>query len=139
MSRLLRKLEKIGRDPAVTAKAAGLRYAPFRGKGFFRKRRGKGFTYVDENGDVVRDAETLERIKALVLPPAWTEVWISPYSHGHLQAMGTDARGRKQYRYHSQWNKIRNQSKFFRLRRFASALPKIREAVDKDLARPGMP
>ncbi len=139
MSRLLRKLEKIGRDPAVTAKAAGLRYAPFSGKGYFRKRRGTGFTYTDENGQTVRDSEVLERIRKLVLPPAWTDVWISPFPHGHLQAMGTDAKGRRQYRYHNQWNKIRNQSKFFRLRRFASALPKIREQVDRDLARPGLP
>ncbi len=139
MSRLKNKLEKIGRDPAITAKAAGLRYAPFRGKGYFRKKRGKGFTYTDETGRTVTDKEVLERIRALVLPPAWTDVWISPYPHGHLQAMGTDAKGRRQYRYHHEWNKIRNQSKFFRLRRFASALPGIREAVDRDLARPGLP
>ncbi len=139
MSRLLKKLEKIGRDPAITAKAAGLRYAPFRGAGYFRKKRGTGFGYVDQDGQPVREKEVLERIRKLVIPPAWTDVWISPFEHGHLQAMGTDARGRRQYRYHNQWNKIRNQSKFFRLRRFASALPKIREAVDRDLARPGLP
>jgi DNA topoisomerase-1 len=74
-----------------------------------------------------------------VIPPAWEHVWISPYANGHLQVIGTDAKGRKQYRYHENWNKIRNQSKFYRLRNFAKALPKIRKQVDKDLNRRGLP
>jgi DNA topoisomerase-1 len=74
-----------------------------------------------------------------VIPPAWEHVWISPYANGHLQVIGTDAKGRKQYRYHENWNKIRNQSKFYRLRNFAKALPKIRKQVEKDLKRRGLP
>lgn len=139
MNRLQKKLEKIGSDPKVTAKAAGLRYALQSDKGYYRKRKGSGFTYTDHNGETVRDKEVLERIKALVIPPAWQNVWISPYPHGHLQVTGTDARGRKQYRYHPDWNKIRNQSKFYRLRRFALALPSIRQQVEKDLKRKGLP
>ncbi|HEY0091848.1 MAG TPA: DNA topoisomerase IB, partial [Flavobacterium sp.] len=139
MNRLLAKLEKIGRDPKVTAKAVGLRYYANSAKGFYRVRTSDGFEYVDENGSPVTDEETLLRIKKLVIPPAWEDVWISPFEHGHLQVTGIDLKGRKQYRYHSDWNKIRNQSKFFRLRRFASALPKIRAQVDADLAKPDLP
>lgn len=139
MSRLRARLEKIGRDPKVTARSVGLRYTAGYGKGFYRKRRGKGFYYVDEHQKKVVDPEILQRIEKLVIPPAWENVWICPFDNGHLQVTGTDARGRKQYRYHHQWNKIRNQAKFFRLRRFAVALPQIRAAVDRDLARKGLP
>lgn len=139
MSRLLSRLEKIGRDPKITARAAGLRYAKNCGKGYFRRRRGSGFFYVDEDGVRVNDPEVLERIKKLVIPPAWENVWISPYENGHLQVIGTDAKGRRQYKYHPLWNKLRNQSKFFRLRNFAAALPRIRERVESDLNKKGMP
>jgi DNA topoisomerase I len=139
MSRLLTKLEKIGRDPKITAKAVGLRYSLKSDKGYYRKRKANGFSYIDESGKAVKDKEALERIKKLVIPPAWENVWISPFENGHLQVIGIDARGRKQYRYHPNWNKIRNQSKFFRLRRFADALPHIREQVEKDLSRNGLP
>lgn len=139
MKRLEAKLEKIGSDPKITAKAVGLRYFLNTEKGFYRKRSVNGFTYVDDAGKTVKDKDVLERIKSLVIPPAWENVWISPYDNGHLQVTGTDVRGRKQYRYHPDWNKIRNQSKFFRLRRFALALPGIREQVDKDLNRKGLP
>lgn len=139
MNRLHKKLEKIGNDPKVTAKAVGLRYSLMSDKGYYRKRKGSGFSYINENGHVVKDKEVLERIKRLVIPPAWENVWISPFENGHLQVTGIDTRNRKQYRYHPQWNKIRNQSKFFRLRRFANALPSIRTQVDKDLERKGLP
>ena len=139
MNRLQSKLEKIGSDPKITAKAVGLRYAAFSGKGYFRIKNGDGFKYVDENRKIIKDKGILERIRVLVIPPAWQDVWISPYENGHLQVTGIDIKGRKQYRYHANWNKIRNQSKFFRLRRFAMALPKIRKQVDKDLNRPGLP
>src|SRR6476661_5192189 len=119
MNRLLSKLEKIGRDPKITAKAVGLRYYVNSSKGYFRIRKGEGFEYRDENGEIVTDETILDRIKKLVIPPAWENVWISPYEHGHLQVTGIDTKGRKQYRYHADWNKIRNQSKFFRLSRFA--------------------
>src|SRR4051812_46334109 len=86
-----------------SAKAAGLRYVSDASPGISRRRAGSGFTYVGPSGKVVRDAETLVRIADLVIPPAWTDVWISPDPRGHIQAVGRDARGRKQYRYHERW------------------------------------
>lgn len=139
MERLQKKLEKIGNDPKITAKAVGLRYCLASDKGYYRKRRASGFLYKDETGNIVKDKNVLERIRKLVIPPAWENVWISPYENGHLQVTGTDIKGRKQYRYHPEWNKIRNQSKFYRLRRFALALPHIREQVEHDLKRHGLP
>lgn len=139
MQRLQSKLEKIGRNPLTTAKSVGLRYSINVNNGFFRVRKGEGFEFVDENRKKVRDKNALDRIQKLVIPPAWENVWISPYENGHLQATGIDAKGRKQYRYHSQWNKIRNQSKFYRLRSFAKALPSIRKQVDTDLNKQGLP
>lgn len=139
MDRLQKKLEKIGNDPKVTAKAVGLRYSLKADKGYYRKRKDHGFSYVNEEGKTIKDKDTLERIKKLVIPPAWEDVWISPFDNGHLQVTGTDTKGRKQYRYHPYWNKIRNQSKFFKLRRFANALPIIRQQVEKDLNRKGLP
>jgi DNA topoisomerase-1 len=139
MKRLHKKLEKIGRDPIITAKAVGLRYSLQSAKGYYRKRKANGFIYFDETDNRVSDPEVLERIRKLVIPPAWENVWISPYENGHLQVTGIDTKGRKQYRYHPDWNKIRNQSKFYRLRRFALALPAIRAQVDKDLERKGLP
>jgi DNA topoisomerase-1 len=135
MNRLLKKLEKIGRDPKITAKAVGLRYVSDSTPGYTRKKTGKGWSYLDADGKVVKDKELIVRFNKLVIPPAYTNVWISPYENGHLQFTGTDAAGRKQYRYHSQWNKIRNQSKYHRLQTFAAHLPAIRQQVDKDLAR----
>jgi len=139
MNRLQKKLEKIGSDPKVTAKAVGLRYSLNSDKGIYRKGKAGSFKYIDETGKAIKDKEAIERIKTLVIPPAWQDVWISPYENGHLQVTGVDTKGRKQYRYHPNWNKIRNQSKFFRLRRFALALPKIREQAEKDLSLKGLP
>ena len=136
MNRLLQKLEKIGRDPKVTAKAVGLRYVSDSTPGYTRKRSGKGWSFYNVEGKLVKDEELIARFTRLVIPPAYTDVWISPYENGHLQFTGIDAAGRKQYRYHTGWNQIRNQSKYHRLQTFASYLPAIREQVDKDLARP---
>jgi DNA topoisomerase-1 len=135
MNRLLQKLEKIGRDPKVTAKAVGLRYVSDSLPGYIRKRAGKGWSFYDADDKLVKDKELIARFNKLVIPPAYTNVWISPHENGHLQFTGTDAAGRKQYRYHAGWNQIRNQSKYHRLQTFASHLPAIREQVDKDLAR----
>ncbi len=135
MNRLLKKLEKIGRDPKITAKAAGLRYVSDTSPGYTRKASGKGFSYYDADGTPVKDKELIERFNKLVIPPAYTNVWISPHENSHLQFTGTDAAGRKQYRYHADWNKLRNQSKYHRLQAFATHLPAIREQVDKDLNR----
>jgi DNA topoisomerase-1 len=136
MDRLLKKLEKIGRDPKTTAKAAGLRYVSDSAPGYSRKKSGKGWSYYDNHGNLVKDKSLVARFNKLVIPPAYTNVWISPYENSHLQFTGTDAAGRKQYRYHPGWSKIRNQSKYYRLQSFASHLPAIRKQVDKDLARP---
>ena len=135
MNRLLKKLEKIGRDPKITAKAAGLRYVSDSTPGYSRKKAGKGFSFIDAEGKTVKDKELLNRFNKLVIPPAYTNVWISPYENGHLQFTGTDAAGRKQYRYHPDWNKLRNQSKYHRLQLFAVHLPAIRQQVDHDLGR----
>jgi DNA topoisomerase-1 len=135
MNRLIKKLEKIGRDPKVTAKAVGLRYVSDSTPGYTRKKVGETWGFFDANGKQVKDKELVMRFTKLAIPPAYTNVWISPYENGHLQFTGTDAAERKQYRYHPHWNKIRNQSKYHRLQTFAAHLPTIRQQVDKDLAR----
>lgn len=121
------------------AKKAGLRYARAGEPGFTRHRAGKGFWYADEKGKRITSAAVLRRISSLVIPPAWREVWICRDEHGHLQATGRDARGRKQYRYHPEWCKVRNESKFEKLKVFGRCLPKIRARVDRDLRRRGLP
>ncbi len=139
MNRLQAKLEKIGRNAKTTAKSVGLRYAADFSKGYYRLKQYNAFVFIDENKKKVKDKPVLERIKSLVIPPAWENVWISPFENGHLQATGIDTKGRKQYRYHPEWNRIRNQSKFYRLRSFAHALPLIRKQVEIDLNRKGLP
>lgn len=126
-------------DPVQFARAAGLRYVSDRQPGLRRVKTAKGFRYTDPEGAAVRDAETLGRIKSLVIPPAWTDVWITKHANGHLQATGRDARGRKQSRYHPHWREVRDANKYERMAQFAQALPKIRERVDHDLRRLGMP
>jgi DNA topoisomerase IB len=113
--------------------AIRLRRSDPAGPGVRRRRRGKGFEYVDAEGTKVDDPELLQRINELVIPPAWQEVWICPYPGGHIQATGIDARGRKQYLYHPKWRRRRDQEKFDDMIRFARALPAMREAVDRDL------
>jgi DNA topoisomerase-1 len=126
-------------DPVASARAAGLRYVSDQAPGIRRKRVGKGFTYADSDGRSVRDAQTIRRIKALAIPPAWSDVWICPDPRGHLQATGRDARGRKQYRYHPRWREVRDAVKYDRMLAFAEALPKIREHTDRDLERADLP
>src|SRR5262245_28224143 len=109
------------------------------GPGFHRVRHGKGFRYVDSGGSAVTDAAALERIKALVIPPAWEEVWICRTGNGHIQATGTDAAGRRQYRYHDAWRLTRDLAKHERILDFAALLPRLRTAVDEDLQLDGMP
>lgn len=138
MDRLLKKLERIGHDPAKAAKSAGLRYVSDTMPGYTRKRSGKGWSYYDPDGRLVKDKTLMQRFNKLVIPPAYTRVWISPYENSHLLFTGVDAAGRKQYRYHSAWNQIRNQSKYYRMQSFAAHLPAIRTQVDKDLNRKEM-
>jgi DNA topoisomerase-1 len=126
-------------EPAEAAKAADLRYASDGRPGIRRRRSGKGFSYVAPDGSTVRDRATLTRIRALAIPPAWTDVWISPLTNGHLQATGRDARGRKQYRYHQRWREVRDETKYGRMLLFGSTLPRIRARVKEDLTLPGLP
>ncbi len=122
-----------------SAKVAGLRYVSDTKPGIRRKRSGKGFTYLDLDGKPIRDPEMLRRIAALVISPAWSEVWISPKPLGHLQATGRDAKGRKQYRYHTRWRAVRDETKYSRMLAFGASLPRIRRRIEADLARPGLP
>lgn len=126
-------------DPVDEAKDAGLRYVTDQIPGIRRLARRGGFRYVSPAGTPVRDTPTLQRIAKLVIPPAYDDVWICPHPDGHLQATGRDARGRKQYRYHERWRKVRDSTKYERLAAFALVLPKLRRTVDRDLTRPGMP
>ena len=126
-------------DPRDSARAAGLRYTNDRRPGIARRKTAKSFRYIDPDGKPVRDSDTLARIKSLVIPPAWTDVWISTHANGHLQATGRDARGRKQSRYHPRWREVRDETKYERMSHFAEALPTIRERVHHDLGLPGLP
>lgn len=137
--RLEKKLLKaITNDVNKTAEAAGLIYVSCNDPGFNRLRNGEGFYYVDGKRKI-HDRQHLDRIKKLVLPPAWENVWICKYHNGHLQATGIDKRGRKQYKYHPSWMHVRNHTKFYRLREFGEKLPMIRSALERDLALKGYP
>lgn len=124
--------------PAEAAEA-GLRYVSDDQPGFQRLKQGRGFRYVDADGRSVTDRQVLARIRSLVIPPAWTDVWICARPDGHLQATGRDARRRKQYRYHPRWREVRDQSKYDKLVAFAQTLPRIRRRVNRDLSRRGLP
>jgi DNA topoisomerase-1 len=126
-------------DPELHAEEAGLRYITDDRPGVQRRRAGKGFIYIGPDGTRIADAERIAWFKALAIPPAWTEVWISPIRRGHIQATGRDARGRKQYHYHPRWREVRDEAKYGRLIEFARALPRIRRRTDRDLRRRGLP
>jgi DNA topoisomerase I len=126
-------------DGPEAAKAAGLRYTTDAIPGTRRVKRGKHFAFVAADGKPIADRKEIARIKALAIPPAYSDVWICPLANGHLQATGRDARGRKQYRYHKRWRAIRDETKFDRMVSFAKALPAIRAALATDLAKPGLP
>ncbi len=130
---------EINPTPEESAHEAGLRYVTDDTPGITRRGAGKGFSYRDPDGSKVTDKRVLARIKALAIPPAWTDVWICPSPNGHLQATGRDDRGRKQYRYHPKWREVRDEAKYDRMLVFAAALPAIRERVDHDLRRTGLP
>jgi DNA topoisomerase I len=124
---------------AERPRAQRLRRADCSGAGIHRRGRGKGFSYEDADGATVDDEVTLERIRDLVIPPAWGEVWICPDPMGHIQATGIDAAGRKQYRYHERWEQRQTVAKYEQMRDFARALPKLRRAVRRDIVLEGMP
>jgi DNA topoisomerase I len=116
-----------------------LRRADCSGPGIRRRSRGRGFEYLDEDGNRIEDPGVLERIRELVIPPAWQEVWICPYPHGHIQAVGTDAAGRRQYRYHDRWRERRDAEKFEEMLEFARALPRLRSTATEHLGLEGLP
>ena len=107
--------------------------------GITRRRRGRGFEYLDETGERITDEETVDRIRELAIPPAWKDVWICPFPNGHIQATGMDAAGRKQYRYHERWRERRDQEKYDEMLEFARVLPRMRERLDEHLALDGLP
>jgi DNA topoisomerase-1 len=137
MPRARKKLAPL--DPAASAKSAGLRYVSDASPGIRRKRSGKGFTYAGPDGKTIRDKDAIKRIKSIVIPPAWTDVWICPSPQGHIQASGRDAKGRKQHRYHPRWREVRDDDKYERMIAFGEALPKLRKKVDEDLSQRGLP
>ena len=125
-------------SPAKSAQVVGLRYVTDERPGIRRERCGRGFRYRSSQGRTIRDRHTLKRINSLVIPPAWTDVWICPLDHGHLQVTGRDERGRKQHLYHPRWRETRDQTKYDRLIDFARALPGVRRQLRRDLAREGL-
>jgi DNA topoisomerase I len=133
-----KKIKSIVNDPVKSAKAASLIYVSDMEPGFRRVRHDDGFRYFEENVEIT-DEEVLRRIKRLVLPPAWENVWICKHENGHLQATGIDSKNRKQYKYHPLWNQVRNQTKFYHMIEFGKALPGIRLRLEKDLAKKGFP
>jgi DNA topoisomerase-1 len=130
--------EAIDREGREAAASAGLRYTSDRLAGVRRVRAGKGFRYLTPQGVTLRDPSELRRIRALAIPPAWRDVWISPHERGHLQATGRDAKGRKQYRYHPKWRQVRDDAKYGRMLEFAAALPALRRRTRADLAAAGL-
>jgi len=138
-SRRAAAADKLPLDPVVAADVAGLHYGNPEGIGIRRVPSGRGFLYRDARGKLVDDEAILARIRSLAIPPAYRDVWISKDAKGHIQAVGRDARGRKQYRYHPEWNTVRDAAKYGKLLVFAKALPQIRARVAHDLALPGLP
>jgi DNA topoisomerase-1 len=134
-----RRKQPLPVDHVKSAVAAGLVYIHQHCDGIARKRAGTGFVYIDCDGKRVTDRQVLARIRSLVIPPAWSNVWICANPDGHLQALGTDVRGRRQYRYHPRYREIRNATKFSRMIEFAKVLPDIRARVQHDLSLPGLP
>jgi DNA topoisomerase I len=132
------EFELLLRDGSRAARAARLEYAELDTVGWTRRKRGRGFSYHDERGRRIQDASALERIVKLAIPPAWTNVWISPSSRAHIQATGRDARGRKQYRYHERFRSLRDSAKYQHILRFGQKLPELRRTLARDLKRPGL-
>ena len=126
-------------DPKDAAESAGLVYVSDEQRGIRRTQAGEGFGYLRPNGEPVRDEATLERIRKLAIPPAWTDVWICPRANGHIQATGRDAKGRKQYKYHAQFREVRESTKYEHMLAFARALPAIRARLAEHMALRGLP
>lgn len=131
-------LLELAQDPAKVARAAKLVYVSDTIPGLSRRINGDQCDYLDSKGQLVDDEATLERIRKMALPPAYENVWICPKPNGHLQATGVDAKGRKQYRYHANWNAIRSETKFYRMEAFGEMLPKLRKRLHEDLNQPSL-
>ena len=130
--------QSLAREYVGAAEAAGLRYVTDSTPGIRRRRHGRGFSYVDAEGRVISERAQIRRFRALVIPPAWTDVWICADPEGHLQVTARDARGRKQYRYHERFRARQDESKFDRMIALSDVLWKIRERVERDIALPGL-
>lgn len=133
-----RALAPLLRDATAAARAARLKYANAGKGGWTRKKRGAGFQYFDGRGRRVVNEKALARIRSLAIPPAWTDVWISPEPHSHVQATGRDAKGRKQYKYHARFRELRDAAKFAHIIRFGEKLPHLRRRVRRDLSQRGL-
>ena len=132
------KLKKLLNDPVKSAEIVNLVYVNDATPGIIRKKNGESFTYIFKDKKL-KDKEEIKRIKSLVIPPAWEDVWICALQNGHLQATGLDVKKRKQYRYHPYWNLLRNHTKFYRMLQFGKMLPAIRLQIEKDLSLTGLP
>ena len=130
--------EEVCAASIASAEEAGLRFVADDEPGISRHRSGTSFRYKSSSGAVLKDERTLARIRGLVIPPAWTEVWICTRADGHIQATGRDARGRKQYRYHPDWTRVRDEAKFDRLIEFGKMLPKVRRTISRHMGEPGL-
>jgi DNA topoisomerase-1 len=126
-------------DPRDAAETAGLRYVSDEEPGIRRKKSGTGFTYTGPDGRKIDDKATLERIRSLAIPPAYTDVWICTKANGHIQATGRDAKGRKQYRYHPAFREVRESTKYEHMLEFARGLPAIRKTIDEHMSLRGLP
>ncbi|MDQ6888362.1 MAG: DNA topoisomerase IB [Gemmatimonadota bacterium] len=131
--------QPVTREYEGSAEAAGLRYVTDAMPGIRRRRHGRGFSYLSPDGQVIRARDEIRRFRSLVIPPAWTDVWICPLPDGHLQVTGRDARGRKQYRYHPGFRERRDETKFERMLTLSDVLWKVREQVEHDISLPGLP
>tara|TARA_R110002020_G_scaffold154579_2_gene334565 strand:+ start:217 stop:1293 length:1077 start_codon:yes stop_codon:yes gene_type:complete len=130
-------VKKVLEDPTQAAELANLVYVTEKKLTIQRHRHGRGFYYT-KNGKKIKSKSDIKRFKSLVIPPAWTDVYITPLKNGHLQVVGRDEKNRKQYRYHPHWSQIRNKTKFFKMAEFGKTLPKVRKQIEKDLKRPKM-
>jgi DNA topoisomerase-1 len=139
MKTMMDAIVSLNIEPPAVAEAGGLVYIDDETPGISRRRCGRGFIYIAPGGERIRDRGSLRRIKALVIPPAWTEVWICPIEHAHIQAIGRDEKARKQYIYHPQWARMRDEVKFHRMMFFGEALPRIRRRTGAHLRPPGLP
>ncbi|HLT75712.1 MAG TPA: hypothetical protein VKZ68_11515 [Ohtaekwangia sp.] len=128
---------QLNRDYLESARKAKLQYVSDSIDGILRVKKGSGFAYYFR-AKLVRSSEDIDRIKKLAIPPAWTRVWICPFSNGHIQATGYDIRGRKQYRYHESWSAVRSETKFHRLYEFGKALPSLRKTIERDMSEKGL-